>query len=165
MRLKRGRKTLLTAALRKRICEMLQRGHTIKTTCGALGFSERAYHEWCQKDSAFAAQSLRARATGRMRIVDSILADRDWRSKAWYLERCYPAEFARTEPRMVVIERPPPTPAPEPETPKGIERWLTPKGEGIPLDDASLNYLAALRQHLDSPPPPSRSENADGESS
>jgi hypothetical protein len=87
------RKTLLTAAPRKRVFEMLQRGHTIKTS-GALGFSERAYHEWCQKDTSFAAQSLRARATGRMRIVDSILADKDWRARAWYLERCYPAEFS-----------------------------------------------------------------------
>jgi len=74
-------------------------------------------------------------------------------------------QLARTEPRVVVIERPPPTPAPEPETPKGMERWLTPKGEGIPLDDASLNYLAALRQHLDSPPPLSRSENGGVEAS
>jgi hypothetical protein len=60
----------------------------------APDFSERAYHEWCQKDTSFAAQSLRARATGRMRIVDSILADKDWRARAWYLERCYPAEFS-----------------------------------------------------------------------
>lgn len=89
----RMRKTLLTAAPRKRVFEMLHRGHTIKTS-GALDFSERAYHEWCQKDTSFAAQSFRARATGRMRIVDSILADKDWRARAWYLERCYPAEFS-----------------------------------------------------------------------
>ena len=159
--MKRGRKTLLTAAMRERICEMLERGHTIKITAGALGFSERAYHEWCQKDSSFAAQSLRARATGKMRIVDSILADKDWRARAWYLERCYAAEFARTEPRTIMIERALPTPSPEPQTPKGMERWLTPKGEGIPLDGDSLNYLATLRRHLDSTPP-QHSGKADG---
>ena len=163
--MKRGRKTLLTAALRKRVCEMLRRGHTIRTTTAALGFSERAYHEWCQKDSSFAAQSLRARAIDRMRIVDSILADKDWRARAWYLERTASDEFARTEPRTVVIERPPPTPAPEPETPpKGMERWLTPNGEGIPLDRESLDYLASLRRHLDPSPPP-RSENGEEEAS
>jgi hypothetical protein len=102
--MKRGRKTLLTAAMRERIIEMLERGHTIKITAGALGFSERVYFEWCQKDSAFAAASLRARATGRMQLVDSILADKDWRARAWYLERCYPEEFGRSE--MRVIERP-----------------------------------------------------------
>jgi hypothetical protein len=85
--MKRGRKTLLTTALRKRVFEMLRRGHTIKTTCGTLGFSERSFHDYCAKDPAFLAATQRARAIGRMRIVDSILADRDWRSKAWYLER------------------------------------------------------------------------------
>ena len=131
-----------------------------RQNCGTFGFSECAYHEWCQKDFSFAAQSLRARAAGRVRIVDSILADKDWRSKAWYLERTAPGEFARTEPRTVVIERPPPTP-PERETlPQGMERWLTPKGEGIPLNRESLNYLAALRGHLDPPLPP-RSENGE----
>jgi hypothetical protein len=145
---------------------MLERGHTIKITTAALGFSERAYHEWCQKDSSFAAQSLRARAAGRVRIVDSILADKDWRSKAWYLERTASDEFARTEPRTVVIERPPPTPAPESDTPpKGMQRWFTPNGEGIPLDQESLNYLASLRRHLDSPPSLPPSENGDGEAS
>src|SRR5947207_889749 len=109
--MKRGRKTLLTAALRKRVCEMLRRGHTIRITTAALGFSERAYHEWCQKDSSFAAQPLRARATDRMRIVDSILADKDWRSKAWFLERTAPEEWGRSEARKIIIEYQPQPPA------------------------------------------------------
>ena len=36
-----------------------------------------------------------------MRIVDSILADKDWRARAWYLERCYPEEFGRSEMRVI----------------------------------------------------------------
>src|SRR5438477_3251025 len=68
-----------------------------RQNCGTFGFSECAYHEWCQKDFSFAAQSLRARAIGRMRIVDSILADKDWRARAWYLERTASDEYARTE--------------------------------------------------------------------
>jgi hypothetical protein len=165
--MKRGRKTLLTAALRKRIFGMLRRGHTVRITAGTLGFSERVFFEWCQKDCSFAAASLRARAAGRVRIVDSILADKDWRSKAWYLERTASDEFARTEPRTVVIERPPPTPSPEPEAspPKGMERfekWFTPNGEGIPLDRASLDYLATLRRHSDPSSSP-RSENGEEE--
>jgi hypothetical protein len=59
----------------------------------------------------------------------------------------------RPESRTVVIERPAPTPSPpEPETPpQGFEVWHTLNGAGIPLDAASLRYLAALRQNLGAP--------------
>jgi hypothetical protein len=70
-----------------------------RTTCGATGISERSFHDYCAKDAAFLAATQRARAQGRVRIVDSILDDRDWPGKAWYLERTA-AEFAR------VAERP-----------------------------------------------------------
>ena len=36
----------------------------------------------------------RARAVGRMRLVESILEDKDWRGKAWYLERTDPAQLS-----------------------------------------------------------------------
>jgi len=155
--MKRGRKTLLTAAMRERIVQMLERGHTVKTTVAANGISERCYFDHCTKDPAFLAATQRARAQGRMQLVDSILKARDWRAKAWYLERTDAAQFARTEPRTVIIDQPPPTPSPEPETPpKGMQRWFTPNGEGIPLDRESLDYLYSLRRHLDPPPlPPS----------
>jgi hypothetical protein len=91
----RGRRTRLTPQLKRKICKLLQRGHTVGTTCGAVGISERSYFDYCAKDAAFLAGTQRARAQGRVRIVDSILDDRDWRGKAWYLERTAPAEFGR----------------------------------------------------------------------
>ena len=84
---------------------MLRRGHTVGTTCGAVGISERSFFDYCAKDAAFLAATQRARAQGRVRIVDSILNDRDWRGKSWYLERTAPGEFGRVE------ERPLPEPA------------------------------------------------------
>lgn len=103
----KGRKTLFTTALRKHICDLLARGHTIKTTCGACGISERAYHGHCAKDAAFLAATQRARFDGRVKIVSSILDDKDWRARAWYLERCYPEEFGRTAERPAAVEREP----------------------------------------------------------
>jgi hypothetical protein len=81
------------------------------TTCGAVGISEGSYLDYCAKDGAFFAATQRARAVGRVRIVQSILDDRDWKGKAWFLERTAPREFGRT------VERPLP---PEPNEGKKV---------------------------------------------
>jgi hypothetical protein len=47
----------------------------------------------------------RARAVGRMRLVESILEDKDWRGKAWYLERTDPAQFGRSQDRPLPVEK------------------------------------------------------------
>jgi hypothetical protein len=100
---RRGRRTRLTPQLQRKICKLLERGHTVGTTCGAVGLSPRSFHDYCAKDSSFLAETQRARAQGRVRIVDSILDDRDWRGKAWYLERTAPAEFGRCAEREVPV--------------------------------------------------------------
>src|SRR5947208_7154905 len=94
-RKKRGRATLLTPAVKKRICAMLERGHTVKTTVAALGVSPRCYHDHCEQDAAFFAATQRARACGRVRIAESIMDSDDWRAKTWYLERTDPEQYAR----------------------------------------------------------------------
>lgn len=104
---KRGRRTLLTPALKKRICTMLERGHTVKTTVAALGVSPRCYHDHCEQDAAFLAATQCARACGRVRIAESILDSDDWRAKAWYLERTDPEQYARTAERQIIIQPPP----------------------------------------------------------
>jgi hypothetical protein len=75
----------------------------VKTVCAALGISDRSFHDYCERDGAFLAATQRARAQGRVRIVDSILDDRDWRGKAWYLERTAPAEFGRCAERELPV--------------------------------------------------------------
>jgi hypothetical protein len=97
--MKRGRRSRLTPQLRRKVCKLLERGHTVGTVCGALGLPDRTFHDYCAKHPAFLAETQRARAQGRVRIVDSILDDRDWRGKAWYLERTAPAEFGRVAER------------------------------------------------------------------
>ena len=106
-RKKRGRRTLLTAVLKKRVCAMLERGHTVKSTVAACGISERCYFDHTRKDVAFSAAALRARAAGRMRIVESILASGDWKALSWYLSVTDPEQFARTSERQIVVQLPP----------------------------------------------------------
>ena len=103
-RSKLGRRTLRTAAERKAIVKLLEKGHTIKTVVAARGFSERSFFTRCEEDASFLAATQRARAAGRVKIVDSILADKDWRAKAWYLERTDPASFGRTAERAIPVE-------------------------------------------------------------
>jgi hypothetical protein len=103
---KPGRATLVTSELKKRICVMLERGHTVKTTVGACGISERCYFDHTKKDAAFSAAVLRARATGRMRIVESILDSGDWKALSWYLSVTDPEQFARTAERQIVVQLP-----------------------------------------------------------
>jgi hypothetical protein len=40
-----------------------------------------------------------------MRLVESILEDKDWRGKAWYLERTDPAQFGRSQDRPLPVEK------------------------------------------------------------
>jgi hypothetical protein len=60
-------------------------------------------YEPIERNAAFLAETQRARAQGRVRIVDSILDDRDWRGKAWYLERTAPGEFGRCAERELPV--------------------------------------------------------------
>jgi hypothetical protein len=101
--MKRGRRTRLTPQLQRKICRLLERGHTVGTVCAALGLPDRSFHRYCARNAAFLAETQRARAKGRVRIVDSILDDRDWRGKAWYLERTAPAEFGRVAERELPL--------------------------------------------------------------
>jgi hypothetical protein len=88
---------------------------TIRTACEATNISQTSFFEWIRRGEAgerpfaqFAQAVTRARANGKIALVRQILADKDWRAKAWYLERCWADEFGRT------VERPLPPRPPEP---------------------------------------------------
>jgi hypothetical protein len=54
-----------------------------------------------------------ARARGLAALVESIITDKDWRAKAWYLERTWPEDFRPVAHRFLVKEVPQaPPPAP-----------------------------------------------------
>jgi hypothetical protein len=101
----RGRPTRLNAELMRQICALLSEGISITATCDALGVTESRYFDWIKKDQKFREQATRARARGKIALVRQILADKDWRAKAWYLERCWPNEFGRTADRQLPVEK------------------------------------------------------------
>jgi hypothetical protein len=93
---KLGRSRLLTAALQKRICNLLSKGNTIITTCDAVGISESAYYDWREKNKQFSEATSRARGDARIKLV-KVLTDAskiDWRAAGWLLSHCWPAEFS-----------------------------------------------------------------------
>jgi len=95
----------------------------------------------------------RAREGHKAKLIQVVLeaAHQDARHAEWLLERQFPAEFGRTEPPTIVIERLPPVPSPaepEPRSRTETEKWFTKSGKGIPLDKEALNYLASLRRDV-----------------
>src|SRR5205085_8583927 len=101
---KKGRKSLLTPAFRKRILSLLERGHTIRNACAAVGISERVFYDWCEKNAAFSADVQRARAAGRVQIVERILKSPDWRALSWYLSVTDPEQFGRVAERNLPVD-------------------------------------------------------------
>src|SRR5262245_59942741 len=111
--MKRGRKSKLTPALRKRICTLLAQGHTIKTVCEAVGIAERTYFDWCEKHLHFSQATTCAIGKSKIVLVNRLLRSDDWRAAAFLLERRWPNEFGRCDIRMLPKE-------PEPEETKRI---------------------------------------------
>jgi hypothetical protein len=72
--------------------------------------------------------NVREHKGGRVRIVDSILDDRDWRGKAWYLERTAPDEYRRVAEREI--------PAAESDKRRINVAFVLPSGEEISMAKA-----------------------------
>src|SRR5436190_12216897 len=99
---KKGRPSLLSSSLQKRICKLLREGCDIKSACNICDIGERTYHEWKERgekgerpfDSFFSAAS-RARDAHKAQLLKRIDAatKADWKAAAWLLERRFPQEF------------------------------------------------------------------------
>jgi len=110
----RGRKTRLDAALAKRICKLLEQGCDQKTACNLAGVPYSTYNEWKERGqkgealfASFFSVISRARDAHKLRLINIVIAaaDADARHAEWLLERMWPKEFGRSEPRTIVIER------------------------------------------------------------
>jgi len=119
----RGRKSVLNAALTKRICKLLAQGSAIKSACIICDVGERTYHNWAQRGqngeqpfASFFSAVTRAREQHKANLIAIVLAaaDKDARHAEWLLERQFPKEFGRTEPRVIVVERSEVSPIPPP---------------------------------------------------
>jgi hypothetical protein len=98
---KGGRPTKLTPELVDELLSYLRMGVTIKSAYDAAGINEATYRRWVVGSKEFCAEATRTRSKAKIALISQILSNKDWRAKAWYLERCWPAEFARTEDRRL----------------------------------------------------------------
>ena len=111
--MKVGRKTLCTPQLRKQFCDALAKSHTIKNACVVAGIGESTFYQWLARGMTgeepyvkFVELVKVARARGLVALVESIITDKDWRAKAWYLERVWPEDFGPVAHRFLVKEVP-----------------------------------------------------------
>jgi hypothetical protein len=89
----------------KAICERISKGETESHAVESEGVSIQQHMYWMnQKDGAIYAKMVKeclkfAQKRIKDSLVDNIIKfkDRAWQASAWYLERMYPAEFARPE--------------------------------------------------------------------
>ena len=90
----------LTPATHKAIVEFVRQGNWIYTAAKALGLSRRTVATWMQVGrgehptrpseepyTSFALEVEAAHAEAEITIVEEIRNDKDWRAKAWLLER------------------------------------------------------------------------------
>ncbi len=103
-----GRRSLCTAAVQKVICDALEKSHTIKNACVLANISESTFYVWLARGVVgeepyvqFMELVQYARARGMVALVESIITDKDWRAKAWYLERTRPEDFAQVAQRVI----------------------------------------------------------------
>jgi hypothetical protein len=143
----RGRKTLLDLALTKRICKLLAQGSTIESACILCGIGARTYHDWNERGekgeqpyARFFSAATRAREQHKANLIAVVLAaaHKDARHAEWLLERQFPSEFARSQPRTIIIRQDQPQmPPPIVET---SHEWR--KDANVPPE--LVQYLAVL---------------------
>ena len=97
----KGRKTLLDAQLQRKICGLLAQGHTVSAVCGAVGIGERTFYDWLEKRPHFSQAATRAIGQSKIALLDKLRLSDDWRAQAFLLERRWPSEFGKVEPRAI----------------------------------------------------------------
>jgi hypothetical protein len=97
----KGRNTLLNAQLQRKICGLLAQGHTVATTCAAAAISESSFYQWKRDNSQFSEATTRATGQSKIALVDKVRLSPDWRAAAFLLERRWPSEFGKIEPRAI----------------------------------------------------------------
>jgi len=135
--MKTGRRTLLSAALTKKICEILEKGNTVRTAVAACDIAESTYFSWIQKGEAgepqfmeFSQACARAKATAKQMLTDIIVAAApdDWKAASWLLEKLYLREYGRDA-----------KPEPEPSLPS--DKKFSDLMDSLPPMDFSLPPL------------------------
>lgn len=94
---KGGRPTKLTPQVIDIIERCLRAGLTYERAAIVAGVSYSQFGAWKAKKPWFSAAVKKAEAEGQLYHLDKIRKATSWQASAWFLERKYPHEWARTE--------------------------------------------------------------------
>ena len=96
-----GRPSKLTKELMDAAVAYVAKGCYIETACQAVGIGRSTMHEWLrwghegrEPYATFADTMLRARAVAEADDVSYIKSDKDWRARAWRLEKMHGRDYA-----------------------------------------------------------------------
>ncbi len=94
---KAGRRSKLTPAVQKKVCELIASGNFLKVAAQAAGIAERTFYDWLAKGEAekapryvqFLQAVQEAAAKGETELLEQIrtAGESDWRANAWVLGR------------------------------------------------------------------------------
>lgn len=117
----------------KLIIEVIDKGGTDRDAYTMAGISHQTFYRWISEHSEFSEAVNTARLGGKLEALGAVRSafKKDWKAAAWYLERKYAEEFARTEKPWSEAKR---------EANEEVERLA--KELGLSEDDA----MAALEE-------------------
>jgi hypothetical protein len=100
-----GRLSKRTPLLEKQLLEIIRTGLPLKFACASVGVTFNAMDNWRRADPEFAQKvdlAIMASVRARWELIRKAGEDNergrgDWKSQAWLLERCFPADFSRPE--------------------------------------------------------------------
>lgn len=104
----RGRPTIRTKEIVRKLETALQNGFTIDKACEVSGIGRRTYYDWLKQDEEFTAQMERAKnwAVERARqVVVTAIQNGDSGVARWYLERKASDEFGNKNKLEGVIKQ------------------------------------------------------------
>lgn len=83
----------------KIIIEVIDKGGTDRDACQMAGINPDTFYRWVREKSEFSDAVNTARLGGKLAALGAVRSafEKDWKAAAWYLERKYAEEFARTE--------------------------------------------------------------------
>jgi hypothetical protein len=102
-----GRQTKLTQQVHDGLIDHITRAVTVERSCEAVGIHKGQFYEWIKKGEwdeehgetsayrTFADAVKKARARAIIKLHNSIAEDKDWKARAWLLERMAPHEYGR----------------------------------------------------------------------
>ena len=97
-----ARPTSLTAELSRALCELIERGMPVSTSCDYEGIPYSTVCKWMKRAGepyeSFATAIKSARAKAAEPMIEAVRRGEDaWQARAWYLERSDPKNWGRKD--------------------------------------------------------------------